>query len=358
MKIATLLLIFCLFSKCLFGNTLGDTARIAFYNVENLFDYFKDSIKNDDAWTPRGANRWTKARYEKKQKDLFKAISALGSEQPLAILGLCEIENKKVLRDLVRGTPLRTYNYRYIHYESADARGIDVAMIYRPDLFEVITHYPILMIVPPDTISRTRDFLYVKGVLFQKDTLHIIVCHFPSKFGGLMQTKARRAFAGRLLRQKVDSILAENPTANIITMGDFNDEPSDESMIIAFRSRCDTTNFQPDDMLNLMCRFEGKKGSHKFQETWSIIDQIMISKSLVKNINGLSVLEQKAHIFEPDFLLEDDKVNMGKKPFRTYSGMRYLGGFSDHLPVFIDVVSQHLETPPKNSNYPQLPTPP
>jgi len=335
MKTTLTILLLCLTVKSFSNNT----ARIAFYNVENLFDYLKDSIKNDDAWTPRGANRWTKARYEKKQKNLFKAIAALGHEQPLAILGLCEIENKKVLRDLVRGTPLRVHNYRYIHYESADARGIDVAMIYRPDLFEVIKHYPILLIIPPDTVSRTRDFLYVKGVLFQRDTVHLIICHFPSKFGGLMRTIDRRAFAGRLLRQKVDSILAENPTANIITMGDFNDEPSDESIAVSFRSRCDTANFQSDDMLNLMCRFEGKKGSHKFRETWSIIDHIMISKSLVKNITGLSVLDQKAHIFEADFLLEDDNVNMGKKPFRTYIGPRYHGGFSDHLPVFMDVIS-------------------
>ncbi|MCL2027259.1 MAG: endonuclease [Bacteroidales bacterium] len=340
MKTKLTILLLCLASKCWADHGFSDTARIAFYNVENLFDYFKDSIKNDKDWTPQGANRWTKARYEKKQKDLFKVIAALGNEQPLAILGLCEIENKKVLQDLTRGTPLRNHNYRYIHYESADSRGIDVAMIYRPDLFEVLVHYPILLIIPPDTISRTRDFLYVKGVLFQRDTVHIMVCHFPSKFGGLMQTKSRRALAGNLLRQKVDSILAEDPTANIITMGDFNDEPSDESIAISFRSRCDTTNFQSDDMLNLMCRFEGKKGSHKFRETWSIIDQIMISKSLVKNINGLSISDQKAHIFDPDFLLEDDRVNMGKKPFRTYIGTRYHGGFADHLPVFIDVISQ------------------
>ena len=338
MRTTFTILMLCLTAKGLSNGTFGDTARIAFYNVENLFDIYKDSVKNDAAWTPRGANRWTRARYEKKQKDLFKAIAALGHEQPLAILGLCEIENNRVLRDLTRGTPLRNHNYRYIHYESADARGIDVAMIYRPDLFEVIKHYPILMIIPPDTVSRTRDFLYVKGVLFQRDTVHVIVCHFPSKFGGLMQTKARRAFAGRLLREKVDSILAQNPMANIITMGDFNDEPSDESMTVSFRARCDTANFQPTDMLNLMCRFEGKKGSHKFQETWSIIDQIMISKSLVKNINGLFILDQKAHIFEADFLLEDDRVNMGKKPFRTYVGPRYIGGFSDHLPIYMDLI--------------------
>ena len=339
MKTTLTILLLCLTAKALPNVFWSDTARIAFYNVENLFDYFDDSVKNDDAWTPRGKNRWTKARYEQKQNNLFKAIAALGHEQPLAILGLCEIENSKVLRDLTRGTPLRRHNYRYIHYESADARGIDVALIYRPDLFEVITHHPIFMIIPPDTISRTRDFLYVKGVLFQRDTVHIIVCHFPSKFGGLMQSQGRRMFAGRLLREKVDSILAENPTANIITMGDFNDEPSDESIASAFRARCDTADFQPNDMLNLMCRFEGRYGSHKFRETWSIIDHIMVSKSLVENVHCLSVLDQKAHIFAPDFLLEDDRVNMGKRPFRTYIGARYNGGFSDHLPVFMDVIS-------------------
>jgi endonuclease/exonuclease/phosphatase family metal-dependent hydrolase len=180
----------------------------------------------------------------------------------------------------------------------------------------------------------------VKGVLFQTDTMHLIVCHFPSKYGGLMQTKERRAIAGRLLRKKVDSLLHENTNANIITMGDFNDEPSDESMSVAYRSRCDTADFKPLDMLNLMCRFQGKTGSHKYQETWSIIDQIMISKPLVQNLNHLRISEQKAHIFSPDFLLQDDKVHMGQKMFRTYVGMRYFGGFSDHLPVFVDVISE------------------
>ncbi len=340
MKTTISILLVCLPFNVWANNAFGDTARIAFYNVENFFDYFDDSLKNDDAFTPRGLNHWTKERYERKVKNLFKAIAALGSAKPLAILGLCEIENKKVLQDLIRGTPLRKHNYHYIYHQSADSRGVNVAMIYRPDLFKVLEQRPVHLIFPPDTVSRTRDFLYVKGVLFHTDTLHLIVCHFPSKYGGLMQTKERRAFAGRLLREKVDSILKENPKANIITMGDFNDEPSDESMTVAYRSRCDTANFQAFDMLNLMCRFEGKKGSHKFQETWSIIDQIMISKSLVQNLNHLRILQQKAHIFSPDFLLQDDKIHIGKKAFRTYIGSRYIGGFSDHLPVFIDIISQ------------------
>ncbi len=336
-KILVLILLF-LSLKSTANNAFGDTARIAFYNVENFFDYFDDSTRNDDAFTPRGMNHFTKERYERKVKNLFKSISALGSAQPLAILGLCEVENPKVLLDLTRGTPLRVHKYKHIFHKSADARGISVAMIYRADLFEVLEHRPIPLIIPPDSVSRTRDFLYVKGVLFQTDTLHIIICHFPSKYGGLMQTKERRAFAGRLLREKVDSIFLQNPRANIITMGDFNDEPSDESMSVAYRARCDTSNFQPGDMLNLMCRFEGKGGSHKYQETWSIIDQMMISKSLIRGLVGISVIEQKAHIFSPDFLLQDDPVNMGKKPFRTYVGPRYIGGFSDHLPIFVDVV--------------------
>jgi endonuclease/exonuclease/phosphatase family metal-dependent hydrolase len=153
-----------------------------------------------------------------------------------------------------------------------------------------------------------------------------------------MQTKERRAIAARLLRQKVDSILHENSTANIITMGDFNDEPSDESISMDYGARCDTANFQPTDMLNLMCPFQGKKGSHKYRETWSIIDQIMISNALVNNRSHLSILKQKAQLFEPSFLLVDDEVNMGQKPFRTYLGPRYIGGFSDHLPVFVDMV--------------------
>ncbi|GHU86751.1 endonuclease [Bacteroidia bacterium] len=340
--------------------------RIAFYNVENLFDYFDDTLKNDNAFTPRGMNNWTKLRYESKLKNLYKVITALNAD----IIGLCEIENKKVLLDLTRGTPLRNNNYGFIHYESADSRGIDVAMIYRKDRIKILESKPIHFIIPPDTISKTRDFLYAKMLLYEHnfnklnnsanynsyfDTLHLIICHFPSKYGGLMATKDKRMQAGKLVRSVVDSIYfnANIPQKyqnsihsyenflNILIMGDFNDEATDESILYGIGAICeDTLNLHNDDIINLNCFTKNSCGTHKYQDTWSFIDQIMVSSALFKGTNNLSLKTKFTTIFDASFLLMRDDKYFGVKPFRTYLGMKYQGGYSDHLPVFIDI--EHL----------------
>jgi predicted extracellular nuclease len=317
--------------------------RIAFYNVENLFDYFDDSTKNDDAFTPRGVYHWKKERYETKLNHLYKTIVAMDSP---AILGMCEVENDKVLLDLIKGTPLRQFNYDFVHFESADSRGIDVAMIYRKDIVQLDTAYPIKFIVPPDTVSKTRDFLYAKMrikpvIPAQAENLniHIIVCHFPSKYGGLMATKQLRFMAGQLLRKTVESIFAEDSNANIITMGDFNDEATDESIVEGFGAICASKGLQSYSkslqMFNLMCGLKTDVGTHKYQDTWSIIDQIMVSQNLYLGENKLTA--NKANIFTADFLLVDDAKYLGKKTNRTYIGFKYNGGYSDHLPVYVDM---------------------
>ncbi|GHV72506.1 endonuclease [Bacteroidia bacterium] len=316
-----------------------DTVRVAFYNVENFFDYFDDSLKADEAFTPRGVYAWTKARYETKCSRLFKVIASLGETTGLPMLiGFCEIENNKVLSDLIYGTPLRKYGYRYVHHESADARGIDVALIYRPQQFAILEEQPVHIVYAPDTVSRTRDILYVKGVVLGVDTLHVFVCHFPSKYGGLLATVAKRAHTATTLKNRVDSILNVNNDANIVIMGDFNDEPTDESMIHNLAAQCDTTNLTPYSLVNLMCPFVGKHGSHKYREQWSIIDQIIVSKGLFLQHGNLSIRQRQAHIFEAPFLLIEDATYWGKKPYRTYVGMKYQGGYSDHLPVYVDLV--------------------
>jgi predicted extracellular nuclease len=309
--------------------------------VENLFDYFDDSLKNDDSFTPLGANHWKKARYEQKINHLYQTIIAMGNPSPPAILGFCEVENDKVLLDLIKATPLRYFNYDFVHYESADSRGIDVALIYRKDICRLDTSYPIKFIVPPDTISKTRDFLYCKFSFLQDSTinLNVFVCHFPSKYGGLMLTKQRRFLAAKLLRKNVDAIFQKDPDANVVTIGDFNDEASDESITEGFGALCYDKNLDlktaENAMFNLMCNIETKYGSHKFQDTWTIIDQIMVSKSLFFGTNCLKTT--KAEIFSADFLLVDDKKHLGKKTNRTYIGFKYNGGYSDHLPVYVDV---------------------
>lgn len=320
-------------------NGQTNKATIAFYNTENLFDYFHDSLKNDLDFTPTGIKGWGKKKYEAKQAALFKAITAIGYEQePPAVVGLCEVENNRVLQHLTQGTPMRKFNYRYIHHESADPRGIDVALLYRPNLFTILEEKPLPLIFPPDSISATRDFLYVKGIIFT-DTIHFFIVHFPSKYGGLTATKEKRNIAGKIMRQYINDIFLSQPNANIIVMGDFNDEPTDESISNELGAYCEQNHISPS-LINLMCPFVYKQGSHKFQGEWSIIDQIIVSDALYAGKNHISIEYNQAEIFCPDFLLMPDEKYFGKKPFRTFNGPVYLGGYSDHLPVFIRLISK------------------
>ncbi|MCX6232020.1 MAG: endonuclease [Bacteroidetes bacterium] len=313
--------------------------RIMFYNLENFYDTHNDSIANDDDFTAFGMKHWGREKYNCKLNHIYKVIASIGGWEPPEIIGVCEVENKWVVSELAAGTPLRKFNYRYIHYDSPDPRGIDVAMLYRPDKFKPVFHQPLRIIFPFDTAARTRDVLYVKGLTASKDTLHLFVNHFPSKFGGAMITISKRNYVARFLWTKVDSILAVNPDANIVIMGDFNDEPTDESILQYLKSKCDTNELTGADLYNLMCKLkaEEKIGTNKFREQWSLIDQMIVSTALVKNSKSWHVKNMRAFIYKADFLLQPDETYMGVKTFRTYTGPRYTGGFSDHLPVYMDL---------------------
>ncbi len=334
MKKLTIIVLTLLSVNCFAQNAL----RIAFYNTENLFDTFDDSLTRDDDFTPRGMKAWAKKKYDQKQINLFKAISALGGEKPPAAIGLCEVENAKVLRDLCFGTPLRMHKFRYIHHESHDPRGIDVALIYRPDVFHPLFDTAFPVVYPGDSIARTRDILYVKALIFDSDTIHLFINHFPSKFGGTMATESRRYYVGKLLRERINLILNENPQAHIIATGDFNDEPTDASIMNGLGAKCLQGIPQKNDLINLMCPFVGKQGSHKYQDEWSIIDQMIVSGNLLRSDSEINVKASQAYVFTAPFLLMEDQKHLGQKPFRTYNGARYMGGFSDHLPIYLDLV--------------------
>ncbi len=317
----------------------GDRAiRVMFYNVENLFDTFNDSLKADDNFTPEGNNRWTEFKLNKKYKDLAKVVLAVGGWEAPEIVGLCEIENRFVLDQWIQKTGLKNWNYQIIHEESPDNRGIDVAMLYRPDKFTPINHEAIRIIFPFDKNSKTRDILYVRGLVTQTDTIHLFVNHWPSKFGGAKETEPKRMFVAKLLRSKVDSIFSLNAQANIIIMGDLNDEPTDESVMKGLRPVVDLKNLKaPNELFNLMYAIR-HRGSHKYQESWSTIDQFIVSGGLLLREEGLRIAPEKAIIFEADFLLEKDERNMGYKPYRTFIGMKYHGGYADHLPIYVDLL--------------------
>lgn len=310
-----------------------DTAvyRIAFYNTENYFHPTHDTLKNDYDFTPTGIKGWGSAKFTAKRNNLFKVVAALDAEAPLLALGLAEVENALVLRELCRGTPLRFLHFDYVHFESPDPRGIDVALLYRRDLLRVDTAFPIAVAVPPDTVSHTRDILYVKAVCISGgDTLHLFINHFPSKYGGVTATEHKRAYAAGLLRRCMDEVLRGDTAAFVVAMGDLNTGSEDAALAVLDSLPWVNLMAQPGWTLDR----KGKKagGSHKFRETWSTIDHIIVGRGSIGRID-----RGKASLFDRDFLLMKDERYLGYKPLRTFYGARYLGGYSDHLPVYMDV---------------------
>lgn len=328
------------FNDSLRGN---NTLRVCFYNVENFFDTEKDSIKNDGAFTPSGSYRYAYTRFMKKVEDLGKVIVAMGGWEAPEIIGICEVENANAIEKLIFRSALNKYKYKYIHYESEDFRGIDVALLYRPDKFLVLYSQAIQIIDTTNKSFKTRNILYVKGISpsCQHDTLHLFVNHWPSRYGGYAQSIHKRNLAASVLRYHIDSIQTTNNYAAILVMGDFNDYPYNESISTYLKASTDVKKLTDDQLINTIFPYVSKNniGSHKYREHWGLLDQIMVSQSMVRETKGWKI-KTSAVIFDADFLLIPDERHMGKKPFRTYLGMKYLGGYSDHLPVFIDIICQ------------------
>ena len=310
--------------------------RIMFYNVENLFDPTNDPLKDDDEFTEEGTRYWSYKRYHDKLNKIAKTAIAIGGWEPPAVIGLCEIENLQCLEDLIYTSPLKAYGYEIVHQESGDNRGIDVALLYRPAHFSFVSFYSYKLIFPDDS-RPSRDILYTKG-LVGDDTLHLFVNHWPSRYGGQMVSEPKRQFAAQTLREKYDSLLAINPNANIIAMGDFNDHPDDKSMLEILRAKKDTLTMAEGDFLNLIWQYEFVKGTHKYDHEWGILDQFIITPSLINGANGLTAPINRAQIFDADFLLEEEKDGIGKTTNRTYVGFTYHGGWADHLPIYMDVI--------------------
>ncbi len=314
--------------------------RIVFYNTENLFDPADDSLKFDESFTPEGGNHWSKHKYWVKQKKLAQVISAIGGWEAPALVGLCEVENRHVVINLVRNTALKKYNYSIIHHESPDRRGIDVALIYRREKFKLLSDTAYQVYFPFDTASRTRDILYVKGIALNTDTLHIFVTHWPSKYGGAFVTIPKRKFVAKKIKSYVDIILKKNPNAKVLIMGDFNDTPKDKSVMEGLEPK-PIENYKRGDLINLMLPLMNNKiGSHFYSGTtgneWSVLDQMIVSSGLLDKNNGLTIKGNCAHIFSAGFLLEYNDEGL-IIPNRTFHGMKYHGGFSDHMPVYLDM---------------------
>ena len=326
--------------------------RVAFWNMENFFDPFVDSTKAYNAFTEDGMQHWTKTRFYRKRNNMYKAILAMSENHSLGILGMCEVENEYVLSSLFEQTPLKKYNYRWVHYEGPDKRGIDPAIVYSLDHFQLVESAVIPYYNPEDTAYHSRDILYAKfvavevpelveGPIQTADTIHVFVNHWPSRYSGELETVGSRSCSAAILRAKVDSIIDAAPEGyrpKVIMMGDLNDCPTDPSVYDVLRAR-HPSEMEEGCYINLFGKNDGLgfEGTLKHQTDWQIYDQIIITPSVMER-EGLRYLEGSARIFHADFMLEDDETYHGKKLFRTYVGPRYFGGFSDHLPVYIDLV--------------------
>jgi hypothetical protein len=305
-----------------------------FYNTENLYDAVNDSLKQDDEFTPEGMRRWNSGRLYRKANRIAKVIIAAGGWEAPVFVGLCEIEDRKVLDQLITQTSLSKYRYKIIHKDSPDPRGIDVALIYRPDIFKPFNYRTLTLKDTSNTSFVSRDILQVSGILNNWDTLHVFVNHWPSRYGGVMETMHYRKLAAELLNKSIQELMVKYPKAKIICMGDFNDTPDDKSLTVVLKATKINHPEVKGEMVNLSANWLMLPvQTIKSQYTWQVFDQWIVSDYLIENTIGLNLIS--AEIFSAPFLLEEDTKYGGVKPKRTYIGFKYQEGFSDHLPILL-----------------------
>lgn len=306
--------------------------RVAFYNTENFFDCRHDSLKSDQEFLPGGIRGWTPSRYFRKAGNIARVLAALGEDAFPEIVGLAEVENEACLKTLIYSSPLKNAGYSFIHEESEDLRGVDVCLLYNRFVYQPLGHQALNIRFEGEPEKKTRQVLHVWGRVSGKDSLHLYVCHFPSRLGGETESETYRRQVALRLRVSVDSVFTADPDAHIVIMGDFNDYPSNLSLIRDLGAQDPSAPPSANSLFNLMLPLEGKPGigTNKHQSEWGILDQLIVSENVKSKTPG-------ARIFCPDFLLIDDERWLGKKPFRTFNGMVYQGGYSDHLPVWLDL---------------------
>lgn len=299
-------------------------------NCENLFDTRHDSLKNDQEFLPDGSYKWTPYRYWAKLNHLGQEIVAQSDPVP-DFVAMCEVENDSVMFDLTKRSLLRNAGYEYVMTSSPDERGIDVALLYQPASFALLHSHSIRIKPLPDT-RPTRDILYASGLLITGDTLHIFVVHAPSRRGGEQASRPYRLLVASQLAEAVDSVYAISRDAKIIIAGDFNDYA--DSPVLQYLYEHHLINMSADAQGS-----HGAKATYRWHGEWRSLDQILCSPSLAAR-------KQSSVIGDLPFLLEDDEKYGGKKPYRTYLGPRYLGGYSDHLPLVVQLKNEaHVKFP-------------
>jgi endonuclease/exonuclease/phosphatase family metal-dependent hydrolase len=312
-------------------NPASTPFRIVFYNVENLFDTIDDPQKIDNDFLPSSKVAWTSARMIQKLDQTARVIRAIDSTNLPAIVGMAEIENREMLLQLVARPALAEGHYRVILEEGEDPRGIDVAMILRDDVVQYLTHRAF----PSSTLHKTRNILYVKVKDIHDDTLHLFVNHWKSRSGGKEETENQRLENAAAMRHLADSIISDNPRANLVIMGDFNDEPGDKSISEILGAKEPVKKPTANMLYNLhYAPFKTGEGTLYYKD-WDLFDQIIVSGSMLGKQRNRSALIKSpyAYIFKQQWMLYRNKSGE-MVPNRTASGKEYFGGYSDHLPVY------------------------
>ena len=316
-------------------------ACIGWYNVENLYDTI-DSPDTDDAeWLPSAPKHWTADRYRTKLDHLARVIGEMGQNlhpNGLACIGLCEIENKDVLEDLVKTDPIAKRGYRIVHHDGPDRRGVDVAFLYDPKRFTYVHHDTYPLIDPQDSSFLTREQLVVTGVL-EGDTISCIMAHWPSRRGGEKRSQPKRFLAAQLGRHIVDSLLTRDPNARIAYMGDLNDDPVDPSVRRMFGTTEDKAQVSASKFFNPMLPlYEKGVGSLAWSDSWNLFDQMLLSPALTTGSHG-GYRYYGTRVFNEPYLAQQDG-NFKGYPFRIYVGDNFTNGYSDHFPVFLILVKE------------------
>ena len=299
------------------------------YNVENMFDTLNTAGKNDGEFTPSGGKQWNTERYHTKLQNIANTISWLNSDLP-DIVALIEVETRDVLVDLSQQKAIERARYQCILEDGPDPRGIDCGLMYNPSTFKYVSHRAVAVKLKPSN-KRTRDILYVKGTV-GKDTLHIFVNHWPSRIGGKEETSVKREQCADILRHLTDSLFGINKNCNILIMGDMNDEPTDVSVYETLGAK-PTSTFSNLYNITYQLKADGL-GTYCYKGEYSMLDNLIVSQKLLRANNGFRLYGDSGFIFSPDTISYTDKKGI-RMPSRTYSGKYYIGGYSDHYPVYM-----------------------
>jgi predicted extracellular nuclease len=326
----TLLLIFS------FSSRAQKNLWVGFYNQENLFDTIDDPHKNDNEFLPDAKNGWNTEKYQNKIDHMARVVASMNENQGPDILGMCEVENDLVLTDLTQNQQLKKMKYKFVHFEGPDERSIDNALIYQGKKFTLVSAKAYPVVFPENLNSKTRDILLVTlKHIKTKSTIVLLVNHFPSRLGGEKESEPKRINAAKILRSIYDSITLADPNTPVVMMGDFNDEPTNQSIHETLQAKGHTAEVTGHDLFNAMYELEEQKmGSHFYKNEWHSLDQIIMSNNLVNCNNPICYHPASVSIYKQPWMIESTGKYAGS-PLRTFGGQKYLNGYSDHLPVYV-----------------------